>query len=354
VCATKKRHVEPEMVDGLNADDVGVRMLAEAVAGAEAAGLLLVCSGDLPRASRPESTRLVLDVRETSTSVARPILVGPGLVADLTRRFEHAVVWPRAHLGKDFTQQCLARAALALVEGGQLWCAVRKDKGADTVGRFMAALLGNVETQRRERRYRLLRSERRAHVDADLASQTLDVRYRLEDPLLDGLVVRACPGVFSRRELDAGTRQLIEHAAALSLRPTRVLDLCCGVGPLALWAAHRWPVDVVAVDSNAIAVAMCTENAMASGLVDRVQVCLHDGLPAPVEPVDLALVNPPTHAPPAVLERLLAGLRLWLRPGGLALAVASRPGRVIDAFESAGARTRAHARASYTIVEAGW
>ena len=340
-------------VDGLNAADAGVRLLAGAVANVNAAGLLLVCCGDVGGVG-PEATRLVLDVRETMGGVARPVIVGPGLEAPLQPRFEHALMWPRAHLGKDFTRQCVARAACSLVEGGRLWCAVRKDKGADSVGEFMAAVFGNVTTQRREQRYRLLSSDRGAEIDRVLTHDTLALRYRIDDLLLDGLVVHACPGVFSRRGLDAGTRLLIEHVSAMEVAPRHVVDLGTGVGPLALWAARRWSASVTAVDSNALAVAMCRENAAASGLGSLVHVSLCDGLPDRPTPAELALVNPPTHADPATLARLLGSLRAWLRPGAPALAVVSRSGRAIEAFEAAGARVGTHTYQGYTVVEARW
>lgn len=301
------------------------------------------------------ATRLITDVREAEASLARPVPVGPGLTATLPRRFSDAMVWPRAHLGKDFARQCLARGARGLAEGGRLWCAVRKDKGADTVADFMAALMGDVTVERRDKRYRLLRSDRGARLDEALAERTLGVRYRLEDPWLGDLVVRACPGVFSRRELDAGTRVLIEHAAHMELEPVRIVDLGAGVGPLALWAAKRWPgAHVTAVESNVIAATMCRENAESSGLSGRVEVVVHDGLPAPASGVELALVNPPTHADAAELGRLLGGLRAWLQPGAPALAVVNRPGRAHEAFAGAGATVRRHPYAHYTVLDARW
>jgi 16S rRNA G1207 methylase RsmC len=350
----KRIPASTDAIDGLNADDAGIRLLAAAVGDVPPARVLLVCCGDLPGVGA-DATRLVLDVRETTGSVARPIVVGPGLTARVEACFEHAVVWPRAHLGKDFTRQCIARAASSLAEGGRLWCAVRKDKGAEGVGELMAALMGNVTIVRRDRRYRLLSSERAPQIDEALARQILSVRYRIEDPWLDGLVLHACPGVFSRRELDDGTRLLIEHVAAVKLAPKQVIDLGAGVGPLALWAARRWSAGVLAVESNAIAAAMCRQNAEASGLADRVQVSMSDGLPpARDRTCDLALVNPPTHADPATLGRMLAGLRSWLRPNAPAFAVVSRPGRAIEAFTSAGARVAAHGYPHYTVVEASW
>ena len=70
-------------------------------------------------------------------------------------------------------------------------------------------------------------------------------------------MLSSAPGVFSRRALDAGTAALIEHATeVVDDAPAHVVDLCCGIGPLSLYAAKRWSAcRVTAVDSNLLAVA---------------------------------------------------------------------------------------------------
>lgn len=333
-------------------------LLAQAVCDVPASEVLLVASGDLPGVGR-SATRLVLDIREKDDAVARPMeltLDGPSLEP----RFRRAVVWPRAHLGKDFTLQCLARGGLALAPGGRLCCAVRKHKGADSIADFMGELMGNVRVAARDRGYRLLYSEAGERFDRALAERTLALRYRFCDRALEGVELQSVPGVFSRRGLDEGTRCLIEHAARQGLEPASVVDLCCGIGPLAIWAARTWPaVQVLAVDSNVLAVALAEANVRSAEVDDRVAVMASDGLPqgvagARVQPgsVDLALVNPPTHAEPDVLARLLGALSWWLRPGGVALVVASRPGRVSEALRVAGASIRPVAYDKYTVVEA--
>ena len=153
---------------------------------------------------------------------------------------------------------------------------------------------------------------------------------------------------------------------------TRVLDLGCGVGPLALWAALRWPeARVVAVDSNLRAVALARENAARHGLQDRVQVLASDGLPREIEgprvpkasdiqpaaeesPFSLALVNPPTHADPEVLGRLSDDLRRATAPGGVAMLVVSRAGRMTERLVRAGARVEAFEYPRFTVLEARW
>ena len=340
--------------------DPGVGLLAAAARSVAPQDLLLVHSGPLP-GLRPGATRLVLDVRElapsdTSTAVT---CVPASLDWRPEPRFAAAVVWPRAHLGKDFSESCLALGALALRPGGQLLCAVRKAKGGPSLARTMEALCGNLEVVRRDAGYFLYMSEKTASFDPAEAAARLAVRYELADPLLGPTPLLAAPGVFCRKHLDDGTRALLEHLEAAHVLadspPRRVLDLGAGVGPLALWAARRWPAArVLAVDSNLLAVSLIAANARRLGVDDRVEARAHDGLPAAREPVDLALVNPPTHAEPAAFAALVAPLRAWLRPGAPAWFVVNRAGRLTEILGKAGAQLTVHDVPGFSLVRATW
>jgi len=353
------------LVDGLNPDDPGMTLLAGAVASEPSREILLVCCGDVPGVG-PEATRLVLDVRERAGSIAHPVSL---LEPPPNASFGHAIVWPRPHLGKDFTQWCLARAALSVRPDGIVWCAARKAKGAEGITRVLGELTGEVDVVGRSHGYRLLRA-RPTRVDHPRAQALLDAAYTIEDDALPGLSLRSAPGVFSRQRLDAGTRRLIEHALAHAhaspTSPRAVLDLGCGVGPLALWAARRFPAArVLAVDTNLRAVELARDNARRHDLADRVTVMASDGLPSapdldaqPGAPargtLELALVNPPTHADPATLARLAEDLRDGLAPGAPALLVVSRSGRMIEVLSGAGARVSEHRYERYTVLDARW
>ncbi|HLT37770.1 MAG TPA: methyltransferase, partial [Enhygromyxa sp.] len=357
-------------------------MLARALGEVDPESLLLVHCGDLP-GLRAGATRLILDVRERTACEHGP----SSCIADLGRanasappafgdaRFEAAAVWPRAHLGKDFSEECLATAALGLREGGRLYCAVRKQKGGKSLGRMMRALLGDaaVEVDARDRGYHLWIGERTGDFDIELATELSTRRYQIRDPMLGELALASRPGVFSRRELDGGTRALLTVTDAVLRNeperpPRRVVDLCAGIGPLGLWAASRSSATrVLAVESNLRACALLRDNAASNGLAERVTVCEHDGLPepdatiagshrpagdAPASPpgsrrgppfpnhapqawgpfvgrTELVLLNPPTHADPDTLLRLL-DVRRWLAPDGRLLLVVNRPGRAVE------------------------
>jgi 16S rRNA G1207 methylase RsmC len=352
--------------EGLRSDDPGVMLLARAVSHADPQRILLCGGGELP-GLRSGATRLVTDVRELEGGRSRAIGMNDAPAIEALPPMEHAVVWPRAHLGKDFTQLCLARGALAIGVGGRLLCAVRKQKGAESIADFMAAMLGNVDTLARDSGYRLLASVHEGTRDDVLARAAIERRYVVADPRLGDLELVSAPGVFSRRELDAGTATLIDHvdawAEARSFAPVRAIDLCAGIGPLGLWAARRWPaLEVLAVDSNLLAIDLLRENVRTAGLEARITARLADGLPADPPAawaarkgtVELALVNPPTHAERTQLAALLGGLREWLAPDAPAFVVVSRAGTSRDALKAAGAAVRETMIDGYAVLEARW
>jgi 16S rRNA G1207 methylase RsmC len=353
----------PGSVDGLNPDDPGMLLLDRALRDVEPATIALVCCGDLPSVG-PAATRLILDERERAGARTRIVPIGLDDAGAPMPGIEHAATWPRAHLGKDFAHQTLARAGLLLQPGGRALCAVRKQKGAEGIADLMGTLFGRVRTLAKDRGYRLLEAERTDAFDADRARDLLRLRYRIEDPVLGDTVLETAPGVFSRKALDAGTRCLIEHVGAVDVDPRRVLDLCAGVGPLAIWALRRWASALgLAVESNLLGAALARDNAAAAGLGDRLRVLCRDGLPPDpasddlegwLQATDLALVNPPTHADAETLRRLFEPLPRWMAPDGAAFVVAARPGGVATALADSGARLGVHAYAHYTVLEARW
>lgn len=352
--------------EGLNPDDPGIRLLGAAVEGVDARSLLLVHCGEVPGVEAG-AVRLILDVRERAGSVHRCVASIDELPPGTS--FAHALVWPRAHLGKDFAELCLAQAALAVGEGGRVWMAARTAKGGKSLAKVLAALLGEVDVVARDRGYHLYRARRGPRFDHPLAEELLARSYELRDPLLGaGVGLTSAPGVFARKELDRGTAALIEVVDALArgegsdgrLEPTTVLDLCAGVGPLAIASARRWPrAQVVAIDSNLRAVTCLRESVRRLDLAERVSVFAEDGVSPPRAAalrgrVDLALVNPPTHADADTLASLFAPLPACMSARGRAMMVVQRPGLVLDRLHECGARVHVVERHGYLVLDVRW
>jgi 16S rRNA (guanine1207-N2)-methyltransferase len=132
------------------------------------------------------------------------------------------------------------------------------------------------------------------------------------------------PGVFAHRDLDEGTRLLIE---AMQVSPTaRVLDWGCGYGVIGIVAAKlATRGHVTLVDSDIRATRLTQRNLETNG-VENADVVLGDGvhdLP-PKTRFDVILSNPPTHSGREVLDDLVASAYKALRPRGRLYLVINR------------------------------
>ena len=119
-------------------------------------------------------------------------------------------------------------------------------------------------------------------------------------------------GVFSKGELDEGTRVLLE---ALPPLHGRALDLGCGWGPVGCCMAARWQHARIALcDVNERAAGLARENLRRNNLSG--EVSCGDGLDAVEGAFDLIAVNPPIRAGKAVIYRLFAQSAQRLTAGG--------------------------------------
>ena len=107
---------------------------------------------------------------------------------------------------------------------------------------------------------------------------------------------------------------------ARARRFTRVLDLGCGTGLLAIGAAKLWKRPVLASDIDPVAVEVTIENARANGVAPLVRAITADGLTNPIlaggAPYDLLIANilagPLTQLAPGIIRSLAPGAVLLL------------------------------------------
>jgi len=130
--------------------------------------------------------------------------------------------------------------------------------------------------------------------------------------------------LFSGREVDAGTKILLEHIKI----PEKgvVLDVGCGYGVIGIVVAKLNPaLKVYMVDINPLAVKVARENAKLNGVEDRVVVVEGDRY-KPVENMKFQAIysNPPFSAGKDVVEDIVFGARSHLDRGGFAQFVLAR------------------------------
>ena len=132
------------------------------------------------------------------------------------------------------------------------------------------------------------------------------------------------PGVFAHRRIDPGARHLLNAVDVAA--DTRVVDIGCGSGCVALGLAARDPsVRVHAFDAAARAVE-CTRRGAAINGIDNLTVSLEceGNVPEPGS-YDLALANPPYYSDFRIAELFVEAAYRALAPEGTLLIVTKQP-----------------------------
>ena len=122
-------------------------------------------------------------------------------------------------------------------------------------------------------------------------------------------------GVFSKEELDEGTRILLETSMKDKLEG-KVLDLGCGIGPVGIVVKNNFPqCEVEMVDVNSRALDLAKENAKRNKV--DVNIYKSDAFEE-VKTTDFSaiLVNPPIRAGKSVIYKMFDQSFTHLKSGG--------------------------------------
>lgn len=128
-----------------------------------------------------------------------------------------------------------------------------------------------------------------------------------------GLNFMTDAGVFSRGELDTGTKLLLDALPPLA---GDVLDVGCGWGAIGVAIGRACPAcRVTMVDVNHRALELCRANAEKNGV--QAQILESDGLAAVLDRTfDAVVTNPPIRAGKQVIYRMFADAAAHLNTGG--------------------------------------
>lgn len=235
------------------------------------------------------------------------------------------VLWqlPRSLAEVEATVACLAGvdASAVLIAGGRL---KHMHLG---MNRPLEAGFGPVSPQLAQRKSRLVIAQRDAGLVASPAVSASS-RHRVAGT---HLTLVGAAATFGGDALDPGTGFLLRtlHDAAWSPSPEDgiVVDLGCGNGTIAAWAALTWTgARVEATDDSASAVASAALTAAANGVAERVRVVRADaGDHLPDASADLVILNPPFHqggtVHTGIATKLMRAAARLLAPGGVLLCV---------------------------------
>jgi len=240
--------------------------------------------------------------------------------------FDLAVV-PLAKAGETELARDLLQAALVnLAIGGHLVAAI--DNPRDNWLREQLAETGETvrvrpveAADRRAKAGTIAYVVQKTRPPVKIRDFSSEVVFRDRDRLLTAITR---PGVFAHRRIDPGARHLLN---AVDVAPeTRVLDIGCGSGCVALGIAARDPsIRVHALDSSARAVDCTRRGAEQNGLANLTVTLEAAGRVPEPGSWDLALANPPYYSDFRLAEIFVEAARMALAPGGTLLVVTKQP-----------------------------
>lgn len=235
------------------------------------------------------------------------LVTDPG---SLEQRFDVAVYVPKPYTPIVVGCQHLLGALDRLRPGGDLFLGGSRESGLARYREWLSGVADGVESVESSGGVELVRGTRPVTLDA-----TDPIERRVREATVGGTDLRlvTAPGLFSAGGLDDGTRLLLD---AVELADgERVLDLCCGYGPVGAYAGLTADCDLALTDDNVRATGCAEQTLAENGVSGRVVTadCL-DGVSD--DRFDRVICNPPTHAGSGVLRELFGGAAEVLAPGG--------------------------------------
>lgn len=124
-------------------------------------------------------------------------------------------------------------------------------------------------------------------------------------------------GVFSKKEVDFGSRVLIEAFEMFNEDSSPIIDIGCGYGPIGLALAHSFPMrEIHMVDVNERAISLAKKNASINR-VDNVKIYESSIFENVKEEGFAAVVsNPPIRAGKKIVHGILEDSKEYLKDGG--------------------------------------
>ena len=130
------------------------------------------------------------------------------------------------------------------------------------------------------------------------------------------LKFRSCDSIFSKDEIDEGTRTLLETVFSKLELKGEGLDLGCGYGVIGISVIKKLGLNCDMLDVNGTAVELARHNLMLNGLRSGAKVFKSNGFEQVEGNYDFILTNPPIKTGKALLFELMQGSFDHLNEGG--------------------------------------
>jgi 16S rRNA (guanine1207-N2)-methyltransferase len=231
--------------------------------------------------------------------------------------------------GRAVWEQTVLDAAQLLRTGGGLYLAGANRAGIKSAARYVQQVFGRVDVLAYRGGCRVLRAVKAD--DIPIPTSDYYAWRTLEAQVADQTIEYvAKPGLFAWKQLDDGTRLLIEALLQHPLDETSsVLDIGCGAGILTLVAARQvWNGQAVGVDVDCRAV-QATHRTLAHNGISNARAFAGDCTESVAEcTFDAVVTNPPFHQKQAttyvVAEQIIRDAARILGRSGRLYLVANR------------------------------
>ena len=146
--------------------------------------------------------------------------------------------------------------------------------------------------------------------------------FEFTDSILDyELCFRSCDSIFSKNQIDDGTRTLINAIAKKCNLSGLGLDLGCGLGCLAIPLIKKFNVKFDMVDINNTAVKLSKENLIKNNVQKNANVFYSNGFSEVKNMYDFIVTNPPIKTGKKLLFELVEGAFQHLNEQGKLILV---------------------------------
>ena len=141
--------------------------------------------------------------------------------------------------------------------------------------------------------------------------------FEFEDSIRDmTFKFRSCDSIFSKNEIDEGTRTLLNTIFDQLDLKGNGLDLGCGYGVIGMSLIKYFGVNCDMIDVNGTAVELSTHNLMINGIKKGANVFKSNGFENVDSTYDFIVTNPPIKTGKVLLFELMDGCYNHLKVSG--------------------------------------